>query len=147
MCTTFSCRSSLDASIRAKSVPPLLEFQAAFTGALGQLCHTAMIYKAAAVKYDLFDVCLLGSLSNRKTYLAGAFLVAAVAVKALIHAGSSSQSYAKIIIDDLSINVVGGAENGQSGTLGSTVHFAAYSGASFKTVLLAINFCNHSDPD
>lgn len=67
----------LEASIRAKSIPPTLEFETALTSTLSQFLYTTMVDITAAVKYYLGNALGKCSLGYSLAYLAGSFLVAA----------------------------------------------------------------------
>ena len=86
-----------------------------------------MIDIAAAVKHDFFDALLEGTLGDHGADLLRGLDVAAVAFKALLHAGRGGEGVAGDVVDDLGIDVVLAAEYAQAGSLGGTGDLAAYS--------------------
>ena len=76
-----------------------------------------MIDVTASVEYDVGDVLFLSALSDELADCLSSFLVAA-ALYGLIERRSAAQGNALDIVDDLSIDVVGGAEHSKAGTLG-----------------------------
>ena len=65
----------VDASILSIQIPPPLEFQAALTGALGQLLHTAVIDVTTAVKHHFSDALVSGAFAERIVLLAVAVVL------------------------------------------------------------------------
>ena len=125
----------LEASIRAKSIPPTLEFETALTSTLSQFLYTTMVDITAAVKYYLGNALGKCSLGYSLAYLAGSFLVAAEAFEALLHGRGAGQSYAVHIIDDLSVNMLGGAEYTKAWTLWCAAKSRSYHGGGLGTVV------------
>ena len=90
--TTFSIYSLGSLSnLAIVSYPPLLEFQAALTGAFGQLGHTAVIQVTATVEHDGVDALGLAALGHQLAHSTGGGLVAAVALDLLIQGGGGDQ--------------------------------------------------------
>src|SRR5699024_1587574 len=120
-----------------------LQLQAALAGAVSQGLDTAMIHETAAVEHDLRDALFQSTLGDLFANLGSGLDVAAETFNVLVHGGRRHQSHALFIVNDLSVNVLGGAENIQARTSGGAADLAANAAMTTKTGFVLVDLLNH----
>src|SRR5699024_6036689 len=108
------------------------QLQAALAGALGQSFHAAVIHKATAIEHDGLDAFGQSLLGDHLTDLVRRLDVAAEALKTLLHRGGADQGHAGHVINDLGIDVLGGAEYIQTGALSGAADLTAHTAVTTK---------------
>src|SRR5699024_3168929 len=98
-------------------IPPRLEFESALASCLCQFLYAAVIDVAASVEHYFADALVHGLLADGGADLLGGLFVSAVAVKVLVHRGRGDQGNALCVVDQLGIDVFGGAEDVETRTL------------------------------
>src|SRR5699024_5641557 len=120
------------------------QFQAGFAGALSKRLNAALVDETAAVVDHfgnaLFEALLGDGLAN----LLSGLNVAAVSVEIFVHAGRAGQGDTLGIIDNLGVDVLGRAENIQTGTLGGAADLAADAAVTAKTSFVLISLVDHN---
>ena len=120
-----------------------LQLQAALTGAISQGLNTAMINVATTVEHDLGDALFQSLCCDLLTDLSCGLDVAAETIEVLVHSGCRHQGHALLIIDDLSVNVLGGAENIQTGTCCGAADLVTNAAMTTKTSFVLVDLLNH----
>ena len=115
-----------------------LELESCFSCTFSKLRYTSVIDIAAAVKYNCFDALSECLLSNSLTNVACSFLVGTDALECCLDGRCGDKGNALYIVDDLSINVLIGTVNSESGALCSTGNLSTYSCVSLKALLVLI---------
>ena len=123
---------------------PSLQLQTGLAGTLSESLHTAVVNEAATIVDDLSDALLEALLGDVLANLLSSFDVAAVSVEIFVHAGSAGQGHALLIIDDLSVDVLGRAENIQTGTSSSAADLAADTTVAAQTSNVLISLVDHN---
>ena len=128
MATTFSCKSSVDASILAKSIPPRLEFEAALASTLCQLFDTAVINITAAVKNDFGNALFHAPFCQSSADLAVQLLCCRrMPSNSLSIVDAAAKRNAVHIVNKLGVDVFCGAEYIQARTLRCAADFSTNS--------------------
>src|SRR5699024_1827896 len=123
---------------------PSLQLQAGFAGALGERLDAALVYETAAVVDHFGDAFFQPLLGDGLANFLGRLDIAAVALEILVHAGSAGQGNALRVVDDLGVDVLGRAENIQTGTLGGAADLAADTAVTAKTSFVLISLIDHN---
>src|SRR5699024_985432 len=112
--------------------------------ALGERLDAALVYETAAVVDHFGDAFFQALLGDGLANFLGSLDIAAVAIEILVHAGSAGQGNALRVVDDLGVDVLGRAENIQTGTLGGAADLAADTAVTAKTSFVLISLIDHN---
>src|SRR5690606_1049137 len=119
-CSAMSVRPFLD--MGRPRVSARSEFQPALAGGVGQRLDAAMIDIGAAVEHDLLDARGLCALRHELSHLGGRRGVGSglqLRAEILVQRRGRRDRMAALVVDDLRVDVRGGAEHGKTRAAGS----------------------------